>query len=699
MRQFSKQNQPAKTGAGDFAGQRSAVPARKQLPSRGFADPAVLPFDFDFSRIAVHGQAPVGIQPKLTVGAPGDAFEQEADRVAERVMRAPSPDRSEVRANISTHQRAPAAKLQTKSHTGGSGGIAAPPIVHDVLRSPGQPLDAATRAFMEPRFGHDFSKVRVHADAKAGESARAVNALAYAAGHEVVFAAGRHAPSTSAGSRLLAHELTHVVQQSAGNAIGRIQRYEAGEHVQFGETGTELKALIDAPASIYTVKRGDSPASIAAAFHVPRIDLIKRNKTKVKQFPARDDPKKTVAGFHIGEQIEIPKVLNQAMRDARDVGELSYEAGKPDAAGKRATVTYGEGIAMGGDLFGNPGQIDKTEKGKIEGLQALIQGEKTSSKKGEFVKNDVWDTATDNRFGVLAVKNEAHFSASDPTLVTPAAGSASAPNNKSEWEKYHTQALHSSQGGDRDKALQVNDFADHFLTDAFSAGHLINKLDVMEKFKGSIKTTIPDSKEPTKKKVASDSEGFFEKLADQSFVGDVKDTFSQYETVEKYGGFHLDIDSTSMFSRVLQKIYVNPVGQAYVLGAVVKVVHDELNTAPGGVMVENPKGDKWPLSGDRTLNARTLVVGRKAVAQSQYNVLSVFKATARLDLVTLFKAVWDYVPRPSGISATYIKAIVNKDTNPDQPSLIKALAGFIKDNYTLILQQILKLKKLQKIKP
>ncbi len=89
-----------------------------------------------------------------------------------------------------------------------------PPIVHDVLGSPGQPLDARTRAFMEPHFGHDFSQVRVHTDAKAAESARAVNALAYTVGRDVVFGAGRYEPGTSEGRRLMAHELTHVVQQA-----------------------------------------------------------------------------------------------------------------------------------------------------------------------------------------------------------------------------------------------------------------------------------------------------------------------------------------------------------------------------------------------------------------------------------------------------------------------------------------------------
>ena len=88
-----------------------------------------------------------------------------------------------------------------------------PALVHDVLRSSGQPLDSATRAFFEPRFAHDFSQVRVHTDAKAAQSAVAVNALAYTAGRHVVFGAGQLAPQTAIGRRLLAHELTHVVQQ------------------------------------------------------------------------------------------------------------------------------------------------------------------------------------------------------------------------------------------------------------------------------------------------------------------------------------------------------------------------------------------------------------------------------------------------------------------------------------------------------
>lgn len=105
-----------------------------------------------------------------------------------------------------------------------------PPIVHQVLRSSGQPLDPATRAFMEPRFGHDFSHVRVHTDAKAAESARAVNALAYTVGRDLVFGAGQYAPGTVAGQRILGHELTHTVQQSkAGTGTIEMEPSDAFE--------------------------------------------------------------------------------------------------------------------------------------------------------------------------------------------------------------------------------------------------------------------------------------------------------------------------------------------------------------------------------------------------------------------------------------------------------------------------------------
>src|SRR5947208_5652496 len=94
---------------------------------------------------------------------------------------------------------------------------AAPASVDHALASPGRPLEPALRQNMEQRFGYDFSRVRVHSGAAAEQSARDVNAYAYTVGHDMVFGAGRFTPGTHEGQRLIAHELTHVVQQSSAD--------------------------------------------------------------------------------------------------------------------------------------------------------------------------------------------------------------------------------------------------------------------------------------------------------------------------------------------------------------------------------------------------------------------------------------------------------------------------------------------------
>jgi hypothetical protein len=147
------------------------------------------------------------LQTKLAVNQPGDRFEQEADRMADFVARGTG--------------RAAAIRNHSLDSPQ-SGESKAPPIVHEVLGNSGQPLDSSTRSFMEGRFGHDFGNVRVHLDARAAASARSVNALAYTVGSDIVFRAGAFAPDGSSGRQLLAHELTHVVQQSdAGTARGQ----------------------------------------------------------------------------------------------------------------------------------------------------------------------------------------------------------------------------------------------------------------------------------------------------------------------------------------------------------------------------------------------------------------------------------------------------------------------------------------------
>ncbi len=195
------------------------LPARSGLLQRKCACGGTPGFDGECAACRQKRLLGGTFQAKLRINQPGDPFEREADRVAEQVMRMPAPGlphRSKKGGEEDVFQT----RSVVQRRVGGDVGTQAevPPVVHDVLRSPGRPLDPATRAFFEPRFGHDFSAVRIHTDARAAESARAVDALAYTVGRDVVFGAGQYAPGTGEGRRLLAHELTHVVQQRAFSA-------------------------------------------------------------------------------------------------------------------------------------------------------------------------------------------------------------------------------------------------------------------------------------------------------------------------------------------------------------------------------------------------------------------------------------------------------------------------------------------------
>lgn len=192
--------------------------------------------------------APIAtLRPKLIINAPGDIYEQEADRVAEQVLRMPAPDAMIQRAPIgiqrcakcgggTTHTHGTCSACAAKAHQEDallqraaiSGVPAVTPQIEasiGALRGGGQPLDASVRGFMEPRFGHDFSNVRIHTDSHAAETAQSVSALAFAVGRDVVFGAGQYQPGTDAGKRLIAHELTHVVQQGQlhGQTVSQIR--------------------------------------------------------------------------------------------------------------------------------------------------------------------------------------------------------------------------------------------------------------------------------------------------------------------------------------------------------------------------------------------------------------------------------------------------------------------------------------------
>lgn len=264
---------------GNQAAQRFAQSCPLALPS-----PGLCPFG------GVCHACPARVQTKLKINEPGDQYEQEADRVAEQVMRMPErgvvwgacspiqavPQRAcpgcaeQVQRQVEPEEEEEEEPIQTKSltdeiaplvqrqgeeeeeeetqtksipdaqrqeeepeeeeeeplqakETAGAEPQAAPTLEARIraLQGEGQPLPSSERTFFEPRFGHDFSRVRVHTGLQAAAAARAVRARAFTTGQDIVFGAGQYTSGTSTGRRLLAHELTHVVQQRGRNAMGK----------------------------------------------------------------------------------------------------------------------------------------------------------------------------------------------------------------------------------------------------------------------------------------------------------------------------------------------------------------------------------------------------------------------------------------------------------------------------------------------
>ncbi len=165
-----------------------------------------------------------------------------------------------------------ARRLQRQLRQGGPS--TAPPIVHDVLRSPGRALEPAVRGEMEGRFGHDFSRVRVHADAAAEASATALGARAYAVGTDVVFGADGYRPESRAGRRLLAHELAHVVQQRSHASARPMPSSVSGLDDPLEEEAERAGAAFENGEPVEVEKRAGEAGTVYRVPLPPGVDIL-----------------------------------------------------------------------------------------------------------------------------------------------------------------------------------------------------------------------------------------------------------------------------------------------------------------------------------------------------------------------------------------------------------------------------------------
>lgn len=370
--------------------------------------------------------------------------------------------------------------------------------------------------------------------------------------------------------------------------------------------------------------------------------------------------------------------------------------------GAGVPFSYGQLIAMA-DLFPSVDEMMRADPQQLGRVKSLIErsteyyrGKKSDPSKN--VADSEWDTVTGGGYLKLAESNFEHFSPNflfrnSPLNVTYQG------DNRSAWEAHHSRAIRAAQevglqtGADQTSRLLplewpliINAFGDHFLTDAFAAGHLINKDFLVALWKAQFFNAGA---------LTGEAKSFFRRLADRAFaLGQVKAQFSKLETVRSYYlFFHPNIDSPERFASVLSGIAEREPER--IANMVVKAVHDRLNA--DGVEVFNNAGDgTWTLRGDGQLDATNRAIIERAVDQSIANINDPSILASNVDFAAYFAKVWKHVPQLTAASEAQVQRLVREYVNPDGSLLVEAAAQLISDKLDVLVRELIKAGALRK---
>lgn len=387
---FAVRDQSSTTKSAESKSERTTAPGAKESP-----EPNPI-----WQSLALGSAA---IQTKLAISQPGDPYEQEADRIADRVMRKPAPL---ISASPSARRRlsfSPAGSLELqrkcdpceedeKLRRGEPAGnhdapAPAPPVVHQALNSSSQPIDPATRRFMESSLGQDFKQVRVHTNALAAEAASAIGARAYTVNRDIVFGSGQYAPQSKSGRQLLSHELTHVIQQRG--VVGRVQRQSTKDKRAKGATAT-------VPKSVYHWEPGGAPkvpaqplttvttyGTTVPTAKLKLVDVYVETFTELADAALRPDTK---AVHIVGSGLEYFKNHETTQQIRRDFFIMLEEMVRSQQAGAgKLTDTFGAGLRSYGRIWTSPVSKGTWMIGKTD--QPTINYEVTYSR----LTKDQWE--------------------------------------------------------------------------------------------------------------------------------------------------------------------------------------------------------------------------------------------------------------------------------------------------------------------
>lgn len=411
----------------------------------GTGDPAALP-------LLSH------VQPKLMVGQIHDHLEDEADRVADQVMGLPEPQTAAVSPRISRkcsscEQEEEAQRLQAKRTAAGSADVEAPALVTALLRSPGRPLEAGARGFMEPRLGRDLSDVRIHTGPLASRSAEAVTARAYTVGRNIVFRSGEYAPDTTEGRRLLAHELAHVLQQRPAKpapktlrssqvtaATSRVQRQddappEQGSVTNLASTSPPLSSSMSATSEAPATSTASPPVALApdmtSQMSIPAklVEAIRRGMQSEQlgsaaagQLKALLDPESVAIGIlfwiashydGVGELLDAVGLIFEGLQFKSILEDLwnygtTASAAQTDADLDKAGEYFANAVVAAGvvELMSVIEELGGERKGPGEEEKPLEDHEPSPEEEGENEESELPDTLAGCRVGSITCSIE-----------------------------------------------------------------------------------------------------------------------------------------------------------------------------------------------------------------------------------------------------------------------------------------------------
>ena len=573
---------------------------------------------------------------------------------------------------------------------------AAPASVDQALAVPGKPLQPELRQDMEQRFGYNFSRVRVHSGAIAEQSARDVSAQAYTVGPDLVFGAGRFAPGTTEGRRLIAHELTHVVQQSgAGQHTGpstlNLHRFGESEHKKLGnlaktkfpyfaKLATDEVALRSSPKG----RRRDTEFhNLVASLREDVRLLVVGNVSKWMRVMAQSG---TALDGTTNKPINAAGLTGYVSEELLVKEPGVFDQDLPVLPG--LILTYGDFTALGGDHFDEFSKLEGKAKSpggadKIKMFVDVVAGKR----KGEFEDPNTIDKEWADRYKDLAFKNVSHFSHGGTALET--------------WKRHHYDALmtaakagYFSNIDSLQRAYAINGFADHFLTDSFSSGHVrVPRMKILKFYEdffnqnldsilNYIYTSIGDQMMTQLFEDHPNVTGLG-LMSEHDFCADNKEAVVEFKNqVEK------EMKDNNLQPKDLRKLLVQYIG-----GAVSKVLHDDDNTS--GLEVKSKKHPEgWKAFGDGKLNpsfqnyiVEAVEVSKTEVAQAFNIGIDFKKNTGDMKLEEKIKPlvypasnVEDYIPETNTSKSTPLpewkidltgwdtmdKSVQDKLTVPDQ---------------------------------